>query len=406
VALIYARVAATYTVAMTIEQMIKTLIASNSISSVRPEVDRGNLDVIMALAEWLDELGFTTEIMPLKDHRKANLIATYGSGPGGLVLSGHTDTVPCDDRLWRSDPFKVDEREGRFYGLGTADMKSFFALAIAAFKELRDQVFKQPLIILATADEESSMAGAKALVAAGKPLARRALIGEPTGLRPITMHKGIMVEKLVIQGHSGHSSNPGLGRNAMHSMQKVLTELLAIQQELKERYRSPLFKVDYPTLNLGCIHGGDSANRICGHCELGFEIRPLPGMVIDDLQAMLRRRLLPLGDELGTPIILDHHAVPPFASHPNSELAALCGQLSGQSAESVAFATEAPYLQQLGMDVVVMGPGSIDQAHQPDEYLELSQIPTAVTMIKALIVDSCLTAAPAGDISAASPIIS
>ncbi|MFA5631236.1 MAG: acetylornithine deacetylase [Porticoccaceae bacterium] len=370
--------------------MIKQLIACNSISSVVPAVDQGNLNVIHLLAGWLDDLGFATEIMPLPDPRKANLIATWGSGPGGLVLSGHSDTVPCDDSLWHSDPFTLSERDGRFYGLGSADMKSFFALAIEAFKPLARETFRQPLIILATADEETSMAGARALVEAGKPLARRALIGEPTTMKPIRMHKGIMVEKLVIEGHSGHSSNPAIGRNAMHTLHQVLGELLAIQAELKEKYRSPLFAVDYPSLNLGCIHGGDNPNRICGHCELGFEIRPLPGMNIGELQALLERRLLPLGDAPQTPVSLSYHAVPPFATDEDSELSRLCQRLSGSPASSVAFATEAPFLQQLGMDVMVMGPGNIDQAHQPNEYIALDQLDPAVAMIRQLIVESCI----------------
>jgi len=387
---IYGGSRGTYTVPMNVESMIRALIADNSISSILPGIDQGNLNVIMTLADWLEGLGFTTEVMALEEGRKANLIATYGSGPGGLVLSGHTDTVPCDDRLWQSNPFKATQRDGRIYGLGTADMKSFFALAIAAFELLKDHPFKQPLIILATADEESSMSGAKALASAGKPLARRALIGEPTGLKPITTHKGIMLEKLIIQGQSGHSSDPGLGRNAMHTLQKVLTELLIIQQELKTQYQSPLFDIDYPTLNLGCIHGGDNTNRICGHCELGFEIRPLPGMAIDELQSMLEQRLIPLRDELRTPVTLDTLAVPAFSGTSNSEMAALCSRLSNSEPEAAAFATEAPYLHQLGMDVVVMGPGNIEQAHQPDEYLELAQIPASIEIIKQLIIDSCL----------------
>ena len=370
--------------------MIQALISCNSVSSIRPDLNQGNLDVIMALADWLDDLGFTTEVMPLDDHRKANLIATFGSGPGGLVLSGHSDTVPCDDRLWQSDPFKATERNGKLYGLGTADMKSFFALAIEAFKSLQDQTFKQPLIILATADEESTMAGARALVDAGKPLARRALIGEPTGMRPITTHKGIMLEKLIIRGQSGHSSNPELGRNTMPALQKVLRELLMIQQELKESYHSPLFELNYPTLNLGAVHGGDNPNRICGHCELDFEIRPLPGMEINELQAMLQHRLLHLGDSTNTPVTLEYQAVPAFSSGSHSNMASLCSRLSNSAAQAVAFATEAPYLQQLGMDVVVMGPGSIDQAHQPDEYLDMAQIPRSIEVIRQLIIDSCL----------------
>ncbi|MFA5493716.1 MAG: acetylornithine deacetylase [Porticoccaceae bacterium] len=375
---------------MNIQQMLEALIRANSISSVLPAVDQGNREVVELLAQWLEDMGFRIEIMPLADPRKANLIATLGTGPGGLVLSGHTDTVPCDETLWRQDPFALTERDNRFYGLGTADMKSFFALAIEAARSVAGQDLRQPLIILATADEESSMAGAKALAQAGRPRARCAVIGEPTGLRPITLHKGIMVEKLVIQGRSGHSSNPALGNNAMHTLQRALTELVAFQQQLKERYRDPLFAVDYPTLNLGCVHGGDNPNRICGHCELGFEIRPLPGMDMAELQRLLEGRLLHLGQADGTTVTLSHYQVPAFSAAGTTDLVAMCEKLTGHSAEAVAFATEAPYLHDLGMDVVVLGPGDIDHAHQPDEYLALARIDPMLATLKSLIGHYCL----------------
>ncbi len=375
---------------MTLLQMLHQLIACNSISSPNSDIDQGNRELIDTLANWLDGLGFATEIMALEDPRKANLIATLGSGPGGLVLAGHTDTVPCDEGLWRQSPFELTERDNKLYGLGICDMKSFFALAIEAVKPLLDKTPEQPLIILATADEESSMAGAKALVEAGKPEARYALIGEPTGLKPIATHKGIIVEKLVIQGKSGHSSNPALGANALLTMHDALGELRTLQAEFRERYHNPLFEVDYPTLNLGHIHGGDNPNRICGHCELGFEIRPLPGMNIEELYQQLEQRLLALGTEEGTELSLEHLVgVPPFACQEQSELLRYCEQLTGHSAGAVAFATEAPYLQQLGMDVLVMGPGDIDQAHQPNEYLATGRIQPMTDYLSQLINRYC-----------------
>ena len=378
---------------MTLFNMLQQLIGCNSISSVNPGIDQGNRALIDMLANWLDELGFQIEIMPLADPRKANLIATLGSGPGGLVLSGHTDTVPCDEGLWQQSPFKLTERDNRFYGLGICDMKSFFALAIEAAKPFLDassrHPLQQPLIILATADEESSMAGAKALVEAGKPKARYAVIGEPTGMQPIATHKGILIEKLVILGKSGHSSNPALGNNAMHTMHDALSALRTLQSELKERYRNPLFAVDYPTLNLGCIHGGDNHNRICGRAELGFEIRPLPGMNIDELHQSIERRLLGLGEQEGTTLSLEYFGVPPFAADEHSELLTYCEKLTGHSRGSVAFATEAPYLQTLGLDVLVLGPGNINQAHQPDEYLATERIAPMVDYLSQLIGKYC-----------------
>ena len=373
---------------MELTDLLSRIIRSNSISSINPAIDQGNREVIDLLANTLAELGFTTEIMDLGNN-KANLIATYGSGPGGLVLAGHTDTVPCDESLWDSSPFELTERDNRWYGLGSCDMKGFFPLAIEAFKALPVKDLKQPLIILATADEESSMGGAKSLVEAGAPIARSAVIGEPTNMRPVKMHKGIMIEKLTVTGRSGHSSNPELGNNAMESMQRILGQLMAMRDRMKEQKHAG-FLIDHPTLNLGCIQGGDNANRICGHCFLAFEIRPLPGMDLNQLQADLERQIAITAEADNMGWSLEKLIVPPFTSGDQSEIVALCEKLTGHGAESVAFATEAPYLQQLGMDVVVLGPGDIDVAHQPNEFLPLDRVQPTINFLSQLIGRCCL----------------
>ena len=370
------------------KDLFKQIIASNSISSISPELDHGNMQVINLLANNLTDLGFNCEIMKTGTN-KANLIATLGSGPGGLVLAGHTDTVPCNENLWSSDPFQLSERDNRFYGLGSCDMKGFFPLAIEAVKQHLDKKLQHPLIILATSDEESSMAGAQALVNAGVPKARRAVIGAPTGLRPVSLHKGIMVEKLSVIGHSGHSSDPSLGKNAMETMQRILQQLMSFRDQLQQQ-KHPGFVIDYPTLNLGCIHGGDNANRICGDCYLAFEIRPVPGMDLDQLQTDLERQIASIAKADKVDWHLDKLLVPPFCAEDHSELVALCETLTGHSAQSVAFATEAPYLQQLGMDVVVLGPGDIDVAHQPDEYLALDRVRPTIDFLSQLIGRCCL----------------
>ncbi|HUM91301.1 MAG TPA: M20/M25/M40 family metallo-hydrolase, partial [Candidatus Competibacter sp.] len=206
---------------------IRQLIATPSVSSVSPQFDQSNRVVIDLLAEWLEASGFAVriELLPGRSD-KANLIATLGEGPGGLVLAGHTDTVPFDAGRWRYDPFGGTVADERIYGLGSADMKSFLALAIEAAREFSARDLRQPLVILATADEESSMGGARALAAAGQPLGRHAVIGEPTGLRPVRMHKGILMEAIRLEGRSGHSSNPALGASALEGMHQVIGELL------------------------------------------------------------------------------------------------------------------------------------------------------------------------------------
>ena len=376
-----------------IKAMLTRLISLPSVSSASPDWDQSNEAVIRTLAEWLEPLGFRTEVLAVPDMPgKYNLVATLGSGPGGLVLSGHTDTVPYDDKRWQSDPFTLTERDDRWYGLGTCDMKGFFALAIEAARDLAGQTLKQPLIILATADEESSMNGARALAEAGYPKARYAVIGEPTGLKPVRMHKGIMMERLVFEGQSGHSSNPALGRNALEGMHAAMGELLTLRDNWQARYHNPHFEVAVPTLNLGCIHGGDNPNRICARCELHFDLRPLPGMAMAELRQAILDRLQPLARQrqlkLGFEPLFD--GVPPFETAADSELVRVCEHLTGHRAEAVAFATEAPWLQKLGMETLVMGPGSIDQAHQPDEFLALAQVEPAVNILRNLIKRFCL----------------
>ncbi|GGD06164.1 acetylornithine deacetylase [Halopseudomonas salina] len=370
------------------------LLQTQSISCSQPELDQSNLDVVNLLAAWFEDLGFSCRIQPIPDEPgKANLIATLGSGPGGLVLAGHTDTVPCDPELWKHDPFKLTEADGRWYGLGSCDMKSFFALVIEALKEYTDHQFKHPLIILATADEESSMSGAQALAASDLSNARHAVIGEPTGLKPVRVHKGIMMERIDIAGQSGHSSDPSLGSNALEAMHRVIGDLLSMRKQWQKRWNDPLFGVPVPTMNLGCIHGGDNPNRICGKCALEFDIRPLPGMDPDALRADIRQQLKIIAAEQQVDISYNplFPGVPPFETAADAAIVKACEQLTGYTAGSVAFATEGPYLNRLGMQTLILGPGDIDQAHQPDEYLEMDRIDPAVKVLRGLIKQFCLT---------------
>lgn len=373
---------------------LQQLVALPSVSCAVPEWDMSNRAVIDYLANCFADLGFNTQLMSLAQTGKANLVATLGSGEGGLVLAGHSDTVPYDADRWQSDPFTLTERGGKLYGLGATDMKGFFPVIIEAVKPYIGQPFKHPLIVLATADEESSMSGARALAKTGIPGAtpRYAVIGEPTELVPIRMHKGIMMEAVRVRGQSGHSSNPALGNNALEAMNQVMNELIGLRSELQLKYRNAGFAVQTPTLNLGCIHGGDGANRICGACELHFDLRLLPGMDNDEMRAAIQQRLTPIAERSGTDIVLSSlfEGVDPFGEDEQSELIKLCEQLTGNHSESVAFATEAPFMQQLGMQTVVMGPGSINQAHQPDEFIPLDQIEPAVNIVRRLIEKYCL----------------
>lgn len=373
---------------------LQQLVALPSVSCAVPEWDMSNRAVIDYLANCFADLGFNTQVMELAQTGKANLVATLGSGDAGLVLAGHSDTVPYDADRWQSDPFTLTEKNGKLYGLGATDMKGFFPVILEAVKPYLGKPFKHPLIVLATADEESSMSGARALADGGIPgsTPRYAVIGEPTELTPIRMHKGIMMEMVRVRGQSGHSSNPALGNNALEAMNQVMNELISLRTELQSQYRNAGFAVQTPTLNLGCIHGGDGANRICGDCELHFDLRLLPGMDNDEVRAAIQQRLVPIAERSGTDIVLSSlfEGVDPFGENEHADLVKICEQLTGNKSESVAFATEAPFMQQLGMQTVVLGPGSINQAHQPDEFIPLDQIEPAVKILRGLIEKYCL----------------
>ena len=375
------------------QEMLGTLIAEPSVSCTCPDFDQGNLKVIAHLAGWLEGLGFAVETLPLPDNPgKGNLIATLGAGEGGLVLAGHTDTVPFDEQAWSLDPLAMTDREHRFYGLGACDMKGFFPVALSAAATFAQAKLRAPLMVVATCDEETSMAGGRFLLKSGRPRAEAAIIGEPTGLHPVYAHKGYMLISIQLQGTSGHSSNPEAGRNALDAMQAVMAELMRFRKELAERHRNPQFNIAAPTLNLGCMRAGDNPNRVCGHAELQIDLRLLPGMDADVILQALCARIEDIAQAQGTPATLAplHPPVPPFGSAENGALVQLLRKASGNRATTVNFGTEAHFYQSLGLETAVFGPGSIDQAHQPDEFLAQDQILPAQNALESAITHYCL----------------
>ncbi|MGH8580387.1 MAG: acetylornithine deacetylase [Gammaproteobacteria bacterium] len=377
-------------------EMLGQLIATPSISSVNPALDQSNRAVVDLLAAWFSELGFTVELLPVSPYpEKVNLIARWpgSSSLGGLVLSGHTDTVPYDKGDWSDDPFMLRDREGRWYGLGTADMKCFFALVLDAMRDIDKASLKRPLTVLATADEESSMNGARTLIDAGVEFGEYALIGEPTSLIPIYKHKGVMMEAIRVQGRSGHASDPALGNSALEGMHRVMSELLAWREELGGRFRDQSFAVAAPTVNFGVIRGGDNPNRICANCELQLDLRLLPGMepaaIRGEIHEIISRGIAARGLKVELSSLFE--SIPPFQGKPSSEIVALTAQLSGHAPGTVAFATEAPFLCALGMQTVVCGPGDIDQAHQADEYVRKDRVLTMRAIVRNFVEHFCLS---------------
>jgi acetylornithine deacetylase len=374
-----------------LREMCARLIATPSVSSTNPDLDCGNEAVAALLAEWFEALGFAVERMPVEPG-KCNVVATAGRGAGGLVLAGHTDTVPYDAGRWRFDPLAATEHDGRLYGLGSSDMKGFLALALDALRDTDLRRLQAPLVLLATCDEETTMNGARALVAADRPRARHALIGEPTCMRPVHAHKGIFTTAIRIRGRSGHSSNPALGRSALDGMHRVICALIGLRSELAQAHIDPAFEVPAPTLNLGYIHGGDNPNRICAECELHIDFRTLPGMPLEGMQALVRERVAQALDGLG----LELEIVPLCAGTDalgtpvTADIVRACAELTGHAPATAAFSTEAPFLSALGMDTVVLGPGDVAVAHQPDEYLDLAAMEPTRRVVRELVERFCM----------------
>ena len=262
-----------------LKQQFAALIAAPSVSCTQPAWDQSNRPVVELLASWLSDLGFACEMQSYQPRQVSICWPPMAAAP--VVWCWRATAIPCLSmrRCGRAIRSNSPRRAIVGCGLGVCDMKGFFALVIEAVRSLLDQPFKQPLLILATCDEESSMSGARALAAAGRPLGRAAVIGEPTGLRPIRLHKGIMMERIDILGQSGHSSDPELGPQCAggHARShRRAARCCASNGSASIKIRCSTCRSR--RLNFGCIHGGDNPNRICGQCSLEFDLRPLPGM--------------------------------------------------------------------------------------------------------------------------------
>ncbi len=373
------------------------LISTPTISNVTSEkLDYCNKPLIDKLATWFTDLGFSVELQAVPNTRdKFNMLATYSNSEnqsqGGLLLSGHTDTVPFDDGQWTKDPFKLTEENNKLYGLGTADMKGFFAFILDALRDIDLKKLTKPIYVLATADEETSMAGASFFAEQTKLKPDCTIIGEPTSLIPIRAHKGFISNAIRVIGKSGHSSDPDRGINAIEIMHLVIEQLLLLKQKFKGQYHNDGFSVPYPTMNLGVIHGGDAANRICGCCELIIDIRVLPDNDVDAIYNALCQALQPVMDQYPNRVSIEYEVAPIPGYECKKDHPALTHieKLVGHSAQTVNYSTEAPYLNQIA-PTIVLGPGSIEQAHQPDEFISMDFLKPTKLTIENLIKDFCL----------------
>ena len=368
----------------------RELIAINSSSSEKPEEDISNEKVIDLLISWLTPLGFTTDKIPVPETRnKYNLIAKLGTGSGGTAFSGHTDTVPANPSLWTSSPFLTTIRNGRLYGLGTIDMKGFFAFVAETLYSMDLKNIRHPVWVLATCDEETTMNGAIHMTETLRQSPEKPdliIIGEPTSMVPVVMHKGQLVQVIKCTGIGGHASNPDKGLSAIRILHKCMSALYDLEERLKTLYSENLFEVPYPSMNIGEIKGGDAPNKIADHAELIFEARLMPGVSADCIRRLSKEALTEVMAEYPGKISLED-AYPPteaFGGEISEKIRTLLSEISGTPPIAVNYATEATYFQKVAT-TAVMGPGSINMAHQPDEYLNLSEADPALKVLRELL---------------------
>ena len=373
------------------EAILERLIAFPTISQ------DSNLEMMDWMAGRLEALGARVEIFGDETGTKANMFATIGpDGPGGIVLSGHSDVVPVADQAWSSDPFTMVERDGLLYGRGTCDMKGFIAAARAMAEPLSQATLTRPVHLCFTHDEEIGCLGARALV---PELKRRgyapsiAIVGEPTEMRIIEGHKGCCEYTCRFHGLEGHGSSPDRGVNAVDYAVRYVTRLMQLAEALKARApEGSRFDPPWTTVNVGRLSGGVAHNVIPGLAEIDWEMRPVqPGdaeFVKDALQDYVETELLPAMRAIHPAAHIDTTVIGEVAGlEPMEDNAArdLIAQLTGQNEASVVpFGTEAGLFQEMGMSVVLCGPGSIAQAHKPDEFVARGQLSQCLDMLQGL----------------------
>lgn len=365
----------------------RDLISFNTISSEIETNDNSNEECIDYLTSVLESMNFKcSKIKVNRAKNKYNLIAKYGDGIGGIAFSGHTDTVPANNDLWTFPPHILTEHNDKLYGLGTIDMKGYFAFVLETLRQTDLSKATKPIYVFATADEETTMNGAIELSNTCIEKPDLIVIGEPTSLTPVIMHKGHLVQQINIKGVGGHSSNPEKGLNAILIANEIIQKLNELKDYLKTNFVENLFPVNYPTLNIGIIEGGKAPNVICDSCVIQFDIRAIPTLTNQQLIDMTKDFLTPLFKKYGDNITITYpyNGVEPFSCKEHTEIVDTVTNITNTEAIAVNYCTEATYLQNIA-PTVILGPGSIDMAHQPNEYLDKKEIEPGIEIYKKLI---------------------
>ncbi len=357
-----------------------------------------NLSLIDYLDDLSKELGFKTVRIPNpEDQNRTNLLCKIGPDcAGGLMLSGHTDVVPSLGQDWHSDPFQLLERDGYFFGRGTTDMKGFIAATYVALSRMDLKKLSKPLSLLWTYDEEigcrGSFVAAPLLTKYFKHLPEAALIGEPTDFQILRMHSGHVTVKISAKGKGAHSSDPALGISAIKALNQVMSGIFELEQELTLETSLPqFFKRPFVTLNVGEIKGGSAVNIIPDEASASLGFRPLPDSSVESIFERIRARALKSCTVPGAKInVVLEHCSPAMMTKPGTKLEnILNAHKKAGDQVSAAFSTDAGNLNQSGIECLIFGPGSIDIAHQANEWVLKADLELAVHKLKSIVEEYC-----------------
>lgn len=361
-----------------------------------------NAAIAEFIADYLERAGCRVQLLPYQPAGAppgVNLLAWRGpASDGGLTLCGHMDVVPAGEPGWISDPFTLTERHGRFFARGSADMKGFVALAINLLAGTPDAALRRPLALLLTADEETGSLGAQAFARdrrARELLPRSVIVGEPTELRVVRMHKGHLRARVHITGRAAHSGCPHLGESAIERAGPVLLALTQLAAELRrERAATSAFfpECPYPALNVGVIRGGRAVNIVADSCELLTGLRLLPGQRSEDYVQRMHEALERLPADIRAAVRLELlNDSPPLLCDAAAPVCAQCTRLLGQhETVGVPFASDAGTLAAAGLDCVLFGPGQIENAHRANESLDIRQWHRARQWLDRFIRNFCV----------------
>ena len=368
-----------------------------------------NLALIEEVKAYCEQLGLTVDLTFNDAKNKANLFVTVPAGKNadevnhGLVLSGHTDVVPVDGQDWTSEPFIATIRGDKLYGRGACDMKGFIACALTLLPQAVNLSnagkLRRPLHLALSFDEEVGCLGAPLILADLKARGITpdyCIVGEPTNMAMVVAHKGIAVYRCRVHGKSAHSSLTATGVNAISYASRLIGYVDELAEEISHRSdNDALFDVPYSTLSVGTIKGGTATNIVPNLCEFTFDYRNLPHMTQDDILTPIQAKVAELNAQMqarsaDTGIeLLQEESVPAMTDSDSAELQALIAALTGDDTRhKVAYATEGGQFTNSGIPTIICGPGSIEQAHKADEYVELIEIERCDEFLQKLL-NSC-----------------